>query len=1065
MKRGRARRTLPFGISLLCSWLWVTGAAGVVELREGTNPPALHFSHLTVDDGLSANSGFAVLRDADGFLWLGTESGLNRFDGREFLRFDQEAKKASYLSKNIIKVIQLSPSGELWLARDDRDICRLPRETMLLVCYRYRSEDSASLRSDLVTSMVFDPEGKLWVGTRTKGLFVFYPEERRFEKISPPREGRCQLPGNYVPSLLAGSQGEIWVGTLHGLFRYSPADGGCFEAVDTLEGLGGKGQPLKVSALFLDRQGTLWVGTRDRGVFLLEAGTQSLQPLPLESPGSTLKRAWVLAFAEDSDGHFWLATRGTGLFHIDREQGLLYSYRASSVHRGALGSDSLRTLFVDRDDTLWIGTEQAGFSYLPHVRLSFPHHRSLRIGNRTRPVVGVFSLHLDEQGSIWAGTQDQGLYRLDPRSGQARDYLAPEPAIEPSTSKRAAADRVYALASGRSGEVLAGTSGGRLLSFRPPSFEPQEVTRLEGPGGPLSIRALVGHQNGSLWAATWQGSLFYLLPDRGDPVPLALAPSGSPTDNEDPLISLARDHLGNLWVGTWSRGLIRLDYSTGRSQQIPLRKPEAGSMARIAGILETQKGTLWIATDQGLFQSRGDHSHFEPFPPLGNEVVYGIQEDLEGNIWASGEKGLVRIRLKSGQVTRFHHRHGLQSDEFNVGAATRGPGGLLAFGGPYGFNLFQPESLELPTEAPPVVLTGLRTPGRRMERSEAVLLAGKSLTLAPEERSVAFQAAVLDYLDPSRNLYRHRLRGLDDTWSEPTTNPEGNYNNLPAGTFQLEIAGANSDGQWNPLGVAVSLEVLPRFWERQSVRFALALLGLGSMLMVATLRYRRRLRRTMAAHQEDLEVRQRLLGEREKERIQLALELHDGPLQELHALQLGLSRPRGMAREDLRTALVGLVAQLRSVCGSLRSPLLQPYGLAPALEDHAKRIRNQNPNLVIDLDLEPDDQLLPEATRLVLYRIFQESLTNALKHGDPSRISVRFRLGPPTELRIEDDGPGFQPPKRWIELARKGHLGILGMKERAESVEGNLEISSCPEKGTVLRVTIPGTSPGKEKEH
>ncbi|MCB1037438.1 MAG: hypothetical protein KDD47_26645, partial [Acidobacteria bacterium] len=492
-----------------------------------------------------------------------------------------------------------------------------------------------------------------------------------------------------------------------------------------------------MSALLEDSRGHLLVGTRWNGVFLQASEEESLEPLPLPPSLEGLRTAWVSSLAEDSDGGVWIATLGRGLFRWNPDSGDLWSYRSSPRARGSLEGDSLRSLLVDRDGQLWCGTEQAGLAYLPRIRRLLGQVRDLRPPGGETSLQAVFSLLIDDTGTVWAGTLDQGLLAFEPRTGRARTFLN-----EKGSSGRPLAGRVYALAAGRPGEVLAGTSDGRLFSFRGLDGPSRELAYLSGPEGALSLRALVADREGHIWAATWQGRLLH-LPPGGTWSRLPLQGGEDGDASKDPLISLFRDRQGQLWAGTWSSGLLQIDPAAGRWRR-HLDSVD-GSPLRVAAVRESAQGRLWVATDRGVFVSSGTLPSFQPVEALGHGPFFSLEEDDRGDLWAAGNGGLWRYSPRSGELRLFQHRHGLQSNEFNVGASARGPGGALAFGGLRGFNLFRPD--EIPEPRPPsVALVRLRAGRRILVGAGGPLRLGGPVRLPPTQRSVTFDAAVLDYL-------------------------------------------------------------------------------------------------------------------------------------------------------------------------------------------------------------------------------------------------------------------------------------------------------------------------------
>lgn len=1014
-------------------------------------PPVLPFDSLTPEDGLSQSSVFAIAQDRQGYLWLGTENGLNRWDGKEFRIYRPDPRQPGSLAGALVQDLAVDPRGNLWIATEGGGAARYDPATDAFHHHRHDPADPASLPTDLVSALAFDGHGRLWVATRDQGVHRLRPGGEGFDHFRAQPGDACSLASNVTTALLRDSRGDLWVGTDRGLHRFLPATG-CFEPV-SLPAAGGSAPRQEISTLYEDRQGRLWIGTRFSGLFHLSPGEAQARHLELAPEARPLLAgAWISDVLEGAAGGLWIATLGRGLHRLDLASGELVTAEGDPTRRGSLGSASIRTLALDGDGTLWVGTEQAGAARLPARRLELGHYRDVMLGGRTESLQSVFSIHLDEEGWVWAGTLDRGLFRFRPGARQAVRLLDSE------NAEGAGTDRIYAITGGRTGEILVGTSSGRILAVEGGGRRVREVAQLSDGDRQLSVRSLVAEADGSLWAATWRGGLHHLDRRRGEHRVFRHDPQDPASLGEDIVLTLTRDGGGSLWIGTWSQGLNRLDLETEQVERVAL-SPEGGE--RVAQILETRSGDLWVCTDRGLFHRPAGGSAFRPHEALAGEVIYGLLEDATGALWAGGDGGLWRLGPNADgeagdSIEHYQQRDGLQGPELNVGAFDRGPGGELAFGGPGGLNLFHPEALSRHREPPPVVLTSLTVAGRPVALPRGGDASPAGLVLPPGERSFAFTAAVLDFRHPQRNRSAYRLEGQDEAWVEAGTQAFGAYAHLPVGSYRLRIVGADSDGTWNREGVSLAVEVPPLFHERLALRLLALLLLTGLLATVGVLLYRRRVKGTVRAQADALEGKHRLLEAREEERLHLAQELHDGPLQSLHAVQLELSRRKAPASLAVRDSLQQLVEELRGTCARLRSPLLQPYGLAPAMLDHGERFRHRHPEVDLELDLEPDGQSLAEATRRALFRVFQEALSNAVHHGRARHIRVSLRLGRRTaDLTVEDEGVGFEPPARWIELARRGHLGILGMVERAESAGGRVTLRSRPGEGTTVRVTVP----------
>lgn len=333
------------------------------------------------------------------------------------------------------------------------------------------------------------------------------------------------------------------------------------------------------------------------------------------------------------------------------------------------------------------------------------------------------------------------------------------------------------------------------------------------------------------------------------------------------------------------------------------------------------------------------------------------------------------------------------------------------------------------------------------------------------ENTFSFEFAALAYANPARNRYAFTLEGFDTDWHYREADRRfAAYSNLAGGTYTLRVRGANADGVWNEAGRVLTVTVVPAFWETTWFRLLAALLLLGVLGSLAYAWHRVRLRRVERMRDERAEIQRRLTESREAERLFLAQELHDGAVQDLYGVRFTLEMlsgalpddPSAEPLEEGKTMVQDVIQKLRIICGDLRPPTLAPFGLERAIRAHAERFEEAYPALTLTLSLTPDGQTLPDATRLAFYRIYQEAMNNIVKHAEAQHVHVRLALDAThVTLEVEDDGRGFVLPERWIELGREEHYGLLGISERAEALDGHLQVVSAPGQGTTVRVVAP----------
>ena len=1023
-----------------------------------SQPNIVPFKRITTEDELSQSAVYAIAQDRRGFMWFGTQDGLNRHDGYRFTVFQHDPLDSLSLSANWIAALHEDRHGALWVGTHGGGLNRYDPQTGHFTAYRHRPDDDASLAGDIVSAIYEDRDGALWIGTYN-GLSRFDPGAGAFTTYRHDPADPTSLGSNRALVLAEDADGVLWVGTDEGGLNRLDRDTGQFTAYRH-----DPSDPTSLSAdvilsLYADRAGTLWVGTAGGGLNRFDAATEAFTTYRNDPAAPTsLSHNRVLSIAEDADGVLWVGTDGGGLNRFDPQTERFTRLRHDPADTRSLAHDVVSSIFEDRAGTLWVGTAGGGLS----KKARFLRYRHRPGAPNTLPNNPILAFHEDRAGRLWIGTDGGGLSQLDSADGRFTTYTHNQ--ADPASL---GSNRVMTVTEGRDGLWIATSNGldrldpaaGRFTHFR---HDPDDTTSLSD--NRLFFAYEAPSEPGVLWVGTWDG-LNRFDPETGQVTTYHVDPDDTTSLSNNRVISIHEDRAGMLWIGTFGGGLNRFDRATGvfvRFRHHP-NDPHSLSHDIVASIYEDAAGTLWIGTAEGLNRFEPESGTFTRFTQrdgLPNNTIYGILEDDRGGLWMSTNKGLSRFDPLTETFTNYDLGDGLQSNEFSQGSYYKSPTGAFFFGGIKGFNHFHPDRLYR-TAPPPVVLTAVGTD----EENEDLLPAGVEAVTIAKDKVFSFEFATLDYANPAKNRYAFKLDGVDKDWHFRGADRRfATYPNLKGGTYTLRVRGANADGVWNDDGAALRVTVVPPFWETWWFRLLAATALLGALGSLAYAWHRVRIRRVERMRDERAEIQRRLTESREAERLFLAQELHDGAVQDLYGVRFNLEMLAGAFPDDedadalsQGTDLVqDVIQKLRVICGDLRPPALAPFGLERAIRSHAERFEEAHPALRVSLDLTPDGQTLPDPVRLALYRVYQESMNNIAKHAEAQQVHVHLALGEAeVTLEIRDDGRGFVLPERWIELGRQEHYGLLGISERADALGGRLEVGSTPGAGTTVRVVAP----------
>lgn len=813
-------------VVLVCAAL--LGFAGEASAHGRT----MTFERLGSDAGLSQSTVLAVHQDRRGFLWVGTEDGLNRYDGYGFTTYYQDAEEPGALRSDWIWSVVEDEGGDLWIATEGGGLARWRATDERFETFAHDDGTPKSLASDDLRALALGPDGRLWVATRDAGLDRFDPKTGVAEHFRHDPADPSSLAHDSVYAVRLDRAGILWVGTDSGLQRFVPKTGR-FETVEALAALG-LAAPPKVRSLLEDAEGRLWIGTSATGLIRIDK-TRSTAELfaPRPDDPHSLPGERVLALLEDSGGRVWAGTsKGLGLW--DDRSGGFFAFRSDAGDSRSLGGDDVMSLYQDRGGVLWVGTRTAGLSkwnpaswQFGHVTVTPSHGGGLSERNvtafsegpRGRLWVGTFgggidvidrgtgeiahlnpadgrglgssrisSLAQDIGGATWVGTFDAGLFRYDPATGRFESFRH-----DPARPTSISSDAVTSILVDSSGAVWAGTYGEGLNKFdrRDSSFR----RFAGGEGGPLTsgkVTALAEHVNGSIWVGTEGGGLDLLHSRTGEVVALRSERGRVDSLPVDSITAVHVDPAGTVWVGTRGGGLSRLESLPG------------------------PKGP-------------GRFRNYSKRQGLPNDMVYGIRSDRAGTLWISTNEGLSRFDPEAERFTNYDVGHGLQAQEFHFGSHFQNSRGELFFGGINGFNAFQPDRLRTAGGAPPVVLTSFLKLNRPVADAGPV----SSLTevdLDYRDDVVTFEFAALDFVDSSRNRYRYMLEGLNAGWIDLGSHHRVTFTDLDAGDYVLRVQAANADGVWNEDGLALAMSVGAPPWATPWAYIAYVMMACGAAL-------------------------------------------------------------------------------------------------------------------------------------------------------------------------------------------------------------------------------------------
>jgi signal transduction histidine kinase/ligand-binding sensor domain-containing protein/CheY-like chemotaxis protein len=846
---------------------------------------AVEFENIFLEDGLSQSVVLDIEQDSQGFLWFATQDGLNRYDGNVFVVYKHDHQDADSLSDNFVQAVQEDRSGALWVGTHNRGLDRFDPGTERFSHHAHDPGDPHSLSNNNVLTIYEDRSGDLWIGTSGGGLNRYEPATGQFDHYRNVPGDPNSLSGTIVTSILEDRDGLLWIGTQDGGLNRLDRETGQFTRYQNdpadLASLADNG----VQAIYEDQEGNLWVGTFAGGLNRLDRTTgrfvryQNAQA----EPGS-LSSDNVQAILQDDWGRLWIGTNGGGLDRFVPETGEFEHYRPQPGSPTSLSNPIVQTIYQDRSGILWVGTFGGGVDKVDPFKRKFAHYQHDPDDPNSLSSNLVWTFQEDADGQLWIGTIGGGLNRFDRETGQFVQYR-----YDPGNPASLASDQVWSLARDRAGNLWVGTGAGLDHLDRASG----QVTHYSAP----PIFYILEDSTDTLWVASSGNGLGRLDQESGQFTYYLHDPDDPGSISDDFLTNVFEDREGRLWVGAFNDGLNQVVWESpgamddwGDSRGIPhfIRyqndpdDPNSLANNTVLDIHQDRSGALWVATAGGL-----DRFDPQPCPPgpcpagatfthygeedgLPNELIYAILEDDEGNLWLSTNRGLSRFDPQTETFRNYDLGDGLQSHEFNQGAAFRATDGEMFFGGINGFNRFHPDRVSDSPHIPPVVITRFllfNEPVAIGEDSplQQSIVETNAITLPYTDDFFSFEFAALDYSTPSENQYAYYMEGLDKDWNYVGNRPFAGYTSVPPGEYTFRVKASNSDGIWNEEGTAVKVTVTPPFWQTWWFRLLAATVLVGGIAGIVTWRIR-----TLETQRQRLEV---LVAQRTEELTETLAEL------------------------------------------------------------------------------------------------------------------------------------------------------------------------------------------------
>jgi ligand-binding sensor domain-containing protein/signal transduction histidine kinase len=789
----------------------------------------LRFSRLSTEDGLSQTRVTQIVQDDRGFLWFGTQFGLNRFDGYKFKVFVRDPQLPESLAGVFISALFKDRDGKLWVGCSESLDCLDP---VTEKCAHFKlGTGNPSDFTGRVVSICQDPDGLIWLATGT-GLRRMDPATGTMIYYRHDAKDPQSLSSDDVKSVGWDRQGTLWVGTNAGLDALDRKTGKVLTHIALPE-------PLHIN-FYEDRAGTFWIfHTAGSGLATYDRAAHQLTTISLaqKSPADGAALTGVRSMLEDDQGQLWLGTFGAGLLRYDREGQRFIRYRNNPADPESLADDSVVALFKDREGNIWTGLHGNGPSHFSTRPARFEQFRRDPANPHGLTSNFIDAIYEDRRGRLWIGTDD-ALIKVDRKTGQYLRFSAGL-GIKPT---------VNSIIEDHDGTIWVGSYRGGVARLNETTGQFEEVYR-HNPNDPASLsddgvlHLFVDHA-GVIWVGTNDGlNRLDATHHRFDVYKVDPHNRWSQC-----YLTIQEDKQGILWLGTEYTGLHRFDPRTGQFTVYKSDPSKPGSFSddTVDSLCIDAHDAIWAGTGVGLDRFDPSTGQFTPCRDHGAELgrsIGHILPDRQGRLWMSTNRGLTEFNPSTTEFRHYTAADGLPGDDFTGwGTGSQGHDGLLYFGGYDGGFCFDPDKVAEDSFVPPVVLTDFRLPYAPQSSRTASLLSkgiypAEQLALAHDENSLYVEFAALSYFNPKTNRYRYKLDGLDRQWNEVSAyQRSATYTTLPAGSYVFRAQGATARGAWSEPGIVFHLEVLQPWWMTWWFRVLAAVAIIALVLGAARIR-------------------------------------------------------------------------------------------------------------------------------------------------------------------------------------------------------------------------------------
>ena len=1006
------------------------------------------FYEFTFEEGLRDFAITSLHQDKEGFIWIGTQGALYKYDGKSFDRFTPIADNPNSLSHEFIYAIEEDNEGNLWIGTRGGGFTKFDRSERHFYQFKNDSTNANSLSNNYVRTIYPDDNGTIWVGAKEGVLNEFNPKTGIFTRHVLPYPGNPTGQASDIFDILESTSypNLLWITSQEGFYSFDKATkkATLIESTGTMDA--GEGQRIMYS-LYEDRSGHVWIGTNKGGLLMFDSHTTSFVPQTVLKPADAryLSNHFISKIVEDREGYIWIGTFTGGLSRLDPAHGELELYQQNPDDPSSLSHNEVTALLQDANGLFWVGTYFGLNTYNPlskKIKLFSKkegHPSSLTDSE-------VLSLAENASGDIWIGTMDGGLNKLDPKNSTVFHFTH-----LPDSLFR----RINVVYVDHIDQLWVAANDNFLYRMDRESNDLTPIL-LDNSTAFSNIQTIYESPllEGILWIGTSNSGMYKYDLSNNKITNYSSIPDDDYSLSNNYVTRFHHDQSGIFWIATRGGGLNQFDPDTESFTHIKNEPGDSTSLSSniVISIAEDSNGNMWFGTtNQGINKYNRATEQFERYSESSGFPFFdtgSILEDQEGYLWLGTSTGIIRFNPSTKSFIRLGPKDGLQGYLFRDLAHLKTGDGTFYFGGINGLNSFNPEDLWFSPPPSNITLTKLTINDVNTPLSSE-LISGEVLKLKYHQNFLRFDFSVMDFADPNLNHYSYFLEGQDMDWVLSGDNSFARYPKLEPDKYTFWIKGRNHLGIDSKEKAALHIEISPPWWETVWFR-TLTLLSIVAFGMSL---YRFRVKQ---------------LIETERVRMRIARDLHDTVQGDLSAIALlsdmirqdsSLKLPDEKRIKKISETARISVQELRDIIWFIKPSESRNGSNARSDADDIKELIDKLESTAEDrligiryelicgdslsgtqLDMNAKRHLLPG---------FKEILQNIIKHAQASHVKIHIdRLENLLVLQVTDNGVGFD------KSTIKHGNGLDNLKVRATSMNGGMDYFSRPGEGTTIKLWV-----------